>query len=143
MTRRGPDGAGLWISQDGRVGLAHRRLAISNLSEAGAQPMFVGGTAAGRWVLEDRGSGGEARTSNSEPAPAPPASQVRLGLRSMARPERCHRRGGTDAERTPASQFFLTAPRRQMLNVRMRPQWPVETTPEPLPLPKSQAILTP
>jgi len=40
MTRRGPDGAGLWISDDRRVGLAHRRLAIIDLSDAAAQPMW-------------------------------------------------------------------------------------------------------
>jgi asparagine synthase (glutamine-hydrolysing) len=39
MTSRGPDGAGAWISDDGRVALASRRLAILDLSAAGAQPM--------------------------------------------------------------------------------------------------------
>ena len=31
MVTRGPDGAGLWISKDRQVGLAHRRLAISRV----------------------------------------------------------------------------------------------------------------
>jgi asparagine synthase (glutamine-hydrolysing) len=39
MTHRGPDGAGLWRSPDGRVVLAHRRLSIIDLSAAAAQPM--------------------------------------------------------------------------------------------------------
>jgi len=36
---RGPDDAGLWISGDARVGLAHRRLSIIDVSSGGHQPM--------------------------------------------------------------------------------------------------------
>ena len=39
MMHRGPDDAGEWWANDGRVGLAHRRLAIVDLSPAGHQPM--------------------------------------------------------------------------------------------------------
>ncbi len=39
MEHRGPDGAGTWVSGDGRVGLGHRRLAIIDLTEAANQPM--------------------------------------------------------------------------------------------------------
>jgi asparagine synthase (glutamine-hydrolysing) len=39
MAHRGPDDAGEWWSSDGRVGLAHRRLSIIDLSPAGHQPM--------------------------------------------------------------------------------------------------------
>ena len=42
MRMRGPDAADVWISDDGRVGLGHRRLAIIDLSPAGAQPMRRG-----------------------------------------------------------------------------------------------------
>jgi asparagine synthase (glutamine-hydrolysing) len=39
MAHRGPDDAGEWWSDDGRVGLAQRRLSIIDLSPAGHQPM--------------------------------------------------------------------------------------------------------
>ena len=38
MRHRGPDDAGLWCAPDARVVLAHRRLAIIDLSAAGGQP---------------------------------------------------------------------------------------------------------
>lgn len=48
MSHRGPDAAGLWKSAGAGTALAHRRLAIIDLSEGGRQPMSYG---AGRyWV---------------------------------------------------------------------------------------------
>lgn len=46
IAHRGPDDAGEWVSSDGNVGLAHRRLAIIDLSPLGHQPMLdASGTA--------------------------------------------------------------------------------------------------
>ena len=39
MAARGPDGMGEWYSDNSRVGLAHRRLSIIDLSDRAAQPM--------------------------------------------------------------------------------------------------------
>ena len=52
MAPRGPDGCGTWVSEDRRVGLAHRRLAIIDLSDAAAQPMVAAG---GRRVITFNG----------------------------------------------------------------------------------------
>jgi len=52
MRRRGPDGEGLWRQDAGRAGLAHRRLAIIDLSAAAAQPMV---SADGRYRIAFNG----------------------------------------------------------------------------------------
>jgi asparagine synthase (glutamine-hydrolysing) len=52
MVHRGPDGAGLWISSDNRLGLVHRRLAVIDLTDAGVQPMS---TSDGRLVITFNG----------------------------------------------------------------------------------------
>jgi len=39
MPHRGPDGVGTWLSDDHKVGLSHRRLAIVNLTNDATQPM--------------------------------------------------------------------------------------------------------
>lgn len=45
LIHRGPDSRGEWWSDDGKVGLAHRRLSILDLSSAGDQPMHFNGQA--------------------------------------------------------------------------------------------------
>ena len=39
LSHRGPDETGIWISESGCVGLAHKRLSIIDLSPSGSQPM--------------------------------------------------------------------------------------------------------
>ena len=48
MFRRGPDGVGVWWSEDRRIGFGHRRLSIQDLSERANQPMSDG---AGRYTI--------------------------------------------------------------------------------------------
>ncbi len=45
LAHRGPDGEGLWWTNDRRAGFAHRRLSIIDLSETGDQPMIAPGGA--------------------------------------------------------------------------------------------------
>ena len=52
MAPRGPDGEGVWQTPDGRIGLAHRRLSIIDLSPGGAQPKSFAGD---RYVITYNG----------------------------------------------------------------------------------------
>src|SRR5579862_2344521 len=52
MAVRGPDSAGIWMSEDGRVGFGHRRLSIIDLSPDGNQPMT---SIDGRFVIVTNG----------------------------------------------------------------------------------------
>lgn len=52
ISHRGPDAQGHWTDPDAGIALGHRRLAIVELSEAGAQPMVSFG---GRYVLSFNG----------------------------------------------------------------------------------------
>jgi asparagine synthase (glutamine-hydrolysing) len=52
MIARGPDGFGVWSHPEGKIGLAHRRLAIIDLNPTGAQPMA---SADGRLVISFNG----------------------------------------------------------------------------------------
>ena len=52
IANRGPDGAGVWSDVEAGVALAHRRLAIVDLTPTGAQPMV---SADGRWVVSYNG----------------------------------------------------------------------------------------
>ena len=64
LVHRGPDGCGVWHEPDGPVALSHRRLAIIDLTETGAQPMS---SADGRWVMSYNGEVYNAEQVAAEP----------------------------------------------------------------------------
>lgn len=84
ITSRGPDDAGYWCDAvgDAAIGLAHRRLAILDLSPAGHQPMACH---TGRYVLAFNGEiynhQDLRRALGVSPHPSPPGEGVEPGWR--------------------------------------------------------------
>ena len=52
ILHRGPDSAGIWMDERNKVAMAHRRLAIVDLSPAGHQPMT---SSSNRYVISYNG----------------------------------------------------------------------------------------
>lgn len=86
IAHRGPDSAGVWCDPEAGIALSHRRLAIIDLTAAGAQPMV---SADGRWVISYNGEVYNAASIAREPELASVAfrgtSDTEVILESIAR----------------------------------------------------------
>lgn len=74
LRHRGPDDEGIWLDGEARIGLAHRRLSVIDLSPAGHQPMV---SSSGRFVLTFNGeiyNHSELRISLEQEGLGPPAA---------------------------------------------------------------------
>lgn len=100
LTHRGPDDDGLWLDDVAGVALAFRRLAILDLSPAGAQPMV---SADGRYVLVFNGEIYNAGDLRAQLAPHPwrGHSDTEVLL------EACARWGASGALRAAEGMFAL------------------------------------
>jgi asparagine synthase (glutamine-hydrolysing) len=63
LAHRGPDGAGVWLSEDSCTALGHRRLSVVDLDDRSAQPMT---DASGRYVISFNGEIYNFRTLRAE-----------------------------------------------------------------------------
>ncbi len=80
IVHRGPDDAGVWVDEDSGITLAHRRLAIVDLSPAGHQPML---SSSGRYVLVFNGeiyNHLSLRVELEQIPPSPPLSEGGHGV---------------------------------------------------------------
>jgi len=103
LAYRGPDGAGVWADAAAGIALAHRRLAIVDLTPTGAQPMM---SADGRWVISYNG---EVYNAEAIAASPPMAGIVRRGTSDTEIVVESVARRGLDATLADLNGMFAIA----------------------------------